>query len=158
MADVNINAAPKRFEQGGRLIISDGTDNITILNHEPGSIEITDPVAKRLEYNDGGAVQTPLESDSQPGMVRFQFRCGAYVSGLLTKLPRRNSAGNTAKTYGIEVKIPAYMGATTGEKLTWAADTCWLAEDVQIRPGGADSMDLATLTFKTKTAFTPSSY
>lgn len=158
MADANINTTIKRFEQGGRLIINDGTDNLTIFNHEPGSIEITDPVAKRLEYNDAGAVQIPLESDDQPGMVRFQIRTGSYVTGLLSKLIKRNTAANTAKTLGIVAKCPAFQGATTGETLTWANGTCWVAEDIQIRFGGPDSMDLVTITLKTQTKYTAAAY
>lgn len=158
MADVNTNQTIKRFEQGGRLIINDGTDNLTIYNHEPGSIEITDPVAKRIEYNDGGSVQIPLESDDQPGMVRFQIRTGSYVTGLLSKLIRRNAAANTAKTLGIVAKLPDYQAATTGQTLTWANGTCWVAEDLQIRFGGPDSMDLVTITLKTQTKYTAATY
>lgn len=158
MADVNTNQTIKRFEQGGRLIINDGTDNLTIYNHEPGSIEITDPVAKRIEYNDGGSVQIPLESDDQPGMVRFQIRTGSYVTGLLSKLIKRNPAGNTAKTLGIVAKLPDYQAATTGQTLTWANGTCWVAEDLQIRFGGPDSMDLVTITLKTQTKYTAATY
>ena len=156
----NINGSPRAFQAGGQVDIIVAATTYTLLNVEPGALAWTEVLPKRLEYNDRGPVQVPLELDDKPGTIDLSMRCGAsYITGqVLALLKGRNSSGNTARTFGVVIRIYDFLGAATGTSLTWAEGNVWLREEPKWKPGGDSGFDLLDFMFNTKVSPTPAAF
>lgn len=158
MAAVNLNLNPRRFEAGGSFVLSTATNDYTFFNHAPGSLEWTSPVASKIKYKDLGVPQVPLEGDNNYGSVKVTYHAGAYVNGIVSLFRARNAAGATPTALALVVKIPAYMGATTGESLTWPSGTVFIDADFEVKHGGPDALDTVSITFGTTVGPTIAAY
>jgi hypothetical protein len=158
MAAISINQTPRRFEAGGTFVLSTAADVYTFFNHAPGSLEWTDAVATKIKYKDRGLVQVPLEGDNNYGSLKVTFHAGAYVAGILSTFRARNAAGATPTALSLVVKIPSYLGSTTGESLTWASGTIFVDGDFEVKHGGPDALDTISITFGTTAGPTIAAY
>lgn len=116
MAISTIHPSVVRFESGGLLVFSDGTDVLTIANVVPGSLSFEPPMPQQgLDYSDRGVQQARLQGDDGLGSLSFRTRGTKYFTKNLTEvLSAANTTANTMKEWTVTIKVPDYRGATTG--------------------------------------------
>jgi hypothetical protein len=138
MADVTKNTAKRRvMAAGGKIVIDDGTDDITIDLVNFGSVRMTPPFVERVNYMNGVTPQRPLAGNKTTGVVEFTAIAGALTEakGLIALATAVDAASGAAKVYAtVEVFIPDYEGATTGQKVTMT--NAWF-ENAPTYAGGA---------------------
>lgn len=139
MALYTPNTATRVFQAGGIFQIVDGVDTYTVANLAPGTVSFTDNQRKRLEFNDRGPVQVPLELDDTGVDLDVEIRMAHFAGAneLFELLRAPNTAANTAKTFSsVVIKFPDRRGSATGESLTFT--TVWLREPMSYKAGNGD--------------------
>lgn len=124
MAAVNAHATVYRFEDGGTAILTTATDTITVKNIIPGSLKVMESTRGRFEYTDRSVQQRPKETDD--GLCKLSFSVRGLDFTTATSLYALSAAVNASAgtvpiiATGLEVKVPNYRGAATGQKITMA--------------------------------------
>lgn len=124
MATVDINnTQPARLENGGSLILDDGSNSYVIHLRDPGDVSIEPGGYALLEYRDAGAVQIPIMGDQRYTVLRFKAKVTnelATASKLLYWSTQYNTGAGKAKVFTVTVKIPDYLNAATGDTMAYA--------------------------------------
>jgi hypothetical protein len=124
MAEVSTNSTILKFHtNGGTLQISDGTDNYTINNLEPGQLRVGDGMHQVHTHKDYGVHQHPLIGDEELSPISFVARLATIkaASGkTLLEVLRTAGASGLVKEFTVVLRIPDYRGATTGQTVTYA--------------------------------------
>ncbi len=138
MPDKNINnTTPRRFLNGGKIVISDAVDNFTVFNVEDGSVSIQDGRRAVQQDTDRGTLQTPTLGDEQPSRVEFAVKfTGEHGADTLQKLASF-AAVTDGKPPLYTVTITWYddIGQTAGKAVTYT--NCYFAESPTIQTAGA---------------------
>ncbi len=121
MAEVNINASPRRFEAGGRILINDGTDDHILANLEVGTLQIEEGgFGAIIDMDRSQLPDVVREGDEQPSRISFtpKFNWETSADDLRT-LAMAASTGGLKKLYTIVLQCPDSRGATTGKQVTF---------------------------------------
>lgn len=117
MASESIHADVVRFESGGILTFTDGSDTLTVKNIVPGSLSFDPPMPQEgLDYSDRGVQQAAVQGDDGLGSLTFRTRGTKFFArNLINLLTVSNPASvNTMREWTVTIKNPDYRGATTG--------------------------------------------
>lgn len=126
MAEVDINASPRRFEAGGRLMINDGTDDHVVENIVPGTLRFREGGTSAIVDMDRGALpDTVRDGDEQPSTISFtaKWNAEAGADDLRTLLTAAAAAGNK-RLYTLKIQYPDFRGATTGTQYEFTKCYC----------------------------------
>ncbi len=137
MASFVSNQNVRRFESGGLVVVTDGVDDFTVANLKPSSLSWTNSLPRRIEYNDRGPVQVPLEGDDSGCDFELTLRMGSFLAAnhsLWALLDGRNAAANTARTFDkLQVKIRNHQTAAAGENVQFT--DFWLSAPLSWKSG-----------------------
>lgn len=159
MASSNINASPRRWENGGTIKIISGADDYSILNVEQGVIELVEPTREAVEYKDRGVQQQPLEGDDIMGSLKVDVKSGSFVGATsLRGLLLAAGSSGLVKEYSIEIKVPGSRGDATGESLT--CTNCFHDRNspTSIRFGGPGALDIRSFMMRIRGTVTAAAY
>lgn len=154
----DINTTIVRWESGGTFTINDGTA-YTVLNLEPGTIELDLPPRQVIELYDRTTC-TPIRTHRVPDELRFSARFAApnaagNAGSLLAVLTADATSGMTPKLFTGTLDFLDSAGVATGRRFT-AAD--WYCQFAGLRVGGIDAEDLTPFVLRSCGGVTESVY
>lgn len=163
MSTTNINAGlPIKFDLGGTVTVTDGSTDYVLHNRAPGTLQVEPGGYEQLEFTELGAVQTPIEGNQKPTMVRLSLRLTHGDTTDIIALSKARVSGTgtirAVKTYSVKIVWPQVVGQTTLKQL--ALTGCWFAGPVKIKEG--NEFDTVEVELKssdalgTDTPYTPS--
>jgi hypothetical protein len=138
MAVLTPSPFPVRFEAGGEIIINDGTDSVTLILTEEGSVRESYGLEQPITYWDRTVPKTPLrgrQNYSRIGMA-FKYASDATSDDIRGFLTDFNTGEANPKTFSITIKRFDNVDDATGVSHAWA--TCFLNGDsgLEIQAGG----------------------
>ena len=145
MATVQINnTQPIRVDGGGQIIINNGTDDLVVNLHDPGSLVITPGGYDLGEYDNYGAPKVPILRNKLRTDIRLRGRVTTEFSTTdkLAYLSQQiDSTNGLAKTYTFIVKVPNKTDGTTGHTITLA--NTYFVRPAEYQEGGEfDFLDM----------------
>lgn len=150
MAAININSAqPRAFENGGVMIINDGTDDCTVLAIEKGTLELEDGGVTRKAWTDRGVQKTRILGEDGVSRIRLRAKLASLgeTKGLHVLGAAENTSTGEAKEYTVTFKWPSYKGSSTGHTVAYA--NTYFASRPKIRAG--DEFDMIELEMESRT-------
>ena len=143
MADVNVNANIRRFQNGGAIRIVSGSDTLVVLNVDSGqgSISWNIPGTITIAHTDRGVIQDPLKGEEQAIGLSIRLKAGALnTTNELRNLFRTDKASpdNKKRLFDITFRFPDYPGATTGTSIQFRKCVC---DGMPYTSGGAGEWD-----------------
>lgn len=138
MTTTQINTNLTRFQNGGYVMIVDGTDLLAVLNigEDDGAIVIKPGSREAIAYRDRGVQQVPDEGDDMPGELSIKARYNSMSSVKDLQKFLRSSPGTGKKaTFKVFVGFADYRAATVG--VEWTFGKCVVDQDsLVINAGG----------------------
>lgn len=145
MADITGNPNPIRFELGGVLTVTKGSDKFIMACVEPGTIEYEDGGFALVHWHDRDTGQIPLRGEQLLGRIRFRGKFtgpndNTDLRKFLTQVP---VSGNRHQTYAVEVQYPASTGVVAASEVSVADAFLTKPPSVQAADGqNADTIDV----------------
>ena len=130
MADRN-SGAWQRFENGAILLLS-GTDEIK--NLVPGTLRYRVPQRERIVNMDRGVIGVVTIGDQRMCEIEFELHRTDNLDALIALFKPAVTAGVDVPV-AMTVKIPDYLGATTGNSLAFAK--CFMDEGEEHQASGS---------------------
>lgn len=119
MAIVNCNTGQSlRFENGGQIMITSGSDDYSILDIVEGSGEIVEPDYESImEYDRGLIKNNPIVGDQQAGSIKLTVKVKKAAmtasSADLRAVIRPADTNGARTTYTVKVRVYDYRGTAT---------------------------------------------
>ena len=153
MAEFNINdGGTIRFEYGGKLIISNGTDTFTVITIESGSVSWRDGRHAIQRDVDRGVLLQGRIGEQQHSVIEFAIKT-ATLYGANSLAALASHAGITdgaVPEYTVAVERYTDASQTTGESYTWANTDFDNGMNVQTGGAGAER-DMGRFTMMSRT-------
>jgi len=148
MATVNVNTVQRRFEDSGVFKINNGTDDLVVANIMPGAMRVTLPKRTAIEHTDRGVQQQAVMGDDELGELEVTLKAGLKTGNdLMTSLNTTPTTTNLVKEYTATIDIPAYRGASTGDRFTTA--NAYLAQQMELQTGAEFDQVRVRMKFRT---------
>lgn len=140
---------PVRINAGGTIVIDDGTDTISIVNLEPGSLQETVGLRETLEYTDRDALKQPVEGPEQMSELSLSFKMASTVGAdnPLDDFLTQASADGKAREFTVTIQRPHKRGGATGFQAVW--QYCSIPAS-GIRINSSEQFDTVELTFRSR--------
>lgn len=138
MADVQMNIAkPRRIEDGSVIGFQyGGTGDVYLLNLlEPGTLQIEEGTEEAIiDYDRGVMLDDVRAGDQRPHRIRLQAKV-AVLAGANEMQARMSAAAASGlkPSFTLTVKIPDYVGATSGD--TFTCTKCVFVNGFNLRAG-----------------------
>lgn len=153
MPDVNVNTGDgRRFENGGRIKISNGADVFIVANIEAGSLTWANGGREVQQDLDRGELLDPTYGDKRPSTIEFGIRFATThgAQSLASLMETATITDGKPRLYTLIVELFDDIGQSAGESLTWAES--YFTSNMNMSAAGAGAgRDTARFSMASKT-------
>jgi hypothetical protein len=146
MANLNINdAGTMRFANGGRLILTDSTNNYTVLTIVDGTLRLTEGGREVSQVSSAGTLLPPTLGDERPSTVEADFLyTGEHGTNTLqTLMSHAAVADGLAPEFGVILEWADDTGAETGVRCELTR--CYFTQPLSVQASGDQGPDRVQL-------------
>lgn len=147
MAAIDINdSAQMRFANGGKIIISDATNDYTVLTIVDGTLRVAEGGREISMISSAGALLPPTLGNERPSVIEADFYMTneSGSSTLETLMSHASVADALAPEFDVVIEWYADTGQTTGRRISFS--NCHFTAPIALQasgnPAGPDTVQL----------------